>query len=189
MRVANIGMGVILLVTIHCASALAANADYATATGPLANHDDSVINAFQIMCTLEPENFEHISATAQAMFMRKSIDKTEKQSGDITRHLQVFEGALSTGPFSLLLEKISGPTIDATNCGIASNALDKRSYFDDLVRTLHLSQNSSRRIGLNGNEVTTWADVYGPHTFLDMTDLRGSDGVLIQLLHAPPKPK
>ncbi|NEK18977.1 hypothetical protein [Rhizobium leguminosarum] len=189
MRVAKIGMGIILLVTIHSVSAFAANAEHAMAAGPLANHDDAVINAFEVICTLEPENFEHISATAQAMFMRKSIDKTEKQSADITRHLEVFEGTLSTGPFSLLLEKISGPTIDATNCGVASNTRDKRAYFDELVRTLHLSQNGSRRTGPNGNQVTTWDDVYGPHTFLDLTDLRGSDGVLVQLLHAPTKPE
>ncbi|MBB4252719.1 hypothetical protein [Rhizobium sp. BK008] len=189
MRVAKIGMGVILLVTIHSVSAFAANTDHATAAGSLANHDDAAINAFQVMCTLEPESFDHISATAQAMLMRKSIDKTETQPGDITRHLEVFGGTLSTGPFSLLVEKISGPTIDATNCGVASNTPDKRAYLDDLVRTLHLSQNGSRRTDLNGNQVTTWHDVYGPHTFLDLTDLRGSNGVLVQLLHAPAKPE
>ncbi|OWV88753.1 hypothetical protein ATY75_19210 [Rhizobium sp. N122] len=187
MRVTKIGIGVILLGTIHSVSAFAATAEHATATGPLKNHDDAVINAFEVMCTLEPENFEHISARAQAMVMRKSVDKTEKQSPDITRHLEVFEGNLTTGPFSLLLEKISGPTINATNCGVASNTPNKRAYFDDIVRTLHLSQNTSKRTSSNGNTVTTWDNVYGPHTFLDLTDLRGSDGVLIQLLDAPAK--
>ncbi|RUM05869.1 hypothetical protein [Rhizobium chutanense] len=189
MRVTKIAMGVILLGTIHAASAFATNAEHATAAGSLANHDDAVINTFQVMCTLEPENFEHIGAKAQAMSMRKSTDRTEKQTADITRHLQVFEGTLTTGHFSLLLEKISGPAINATNCGVASNTPDKRAFFDDIVRTLHLSKNTSKRTILNGNSVITWDDVYGPHTFLDFTDVRGSNGVLVQLLDAPAKPE
>ena len=92
MGVTKIAIGAILLGTIHPVSALAVNAEHATAAGPLANHDDAVINTFQVMCTLEPENFERISATAQAMSMRKSTDKTEKQTADITRHVEVFEG-------------------------------------------------------------------------------------------------
>lgn len=189
MGVTKIAIGAILLGTIHPVSAFAVNAEHATAAGPLANHDDAVINTFQVMCTLEPENFERISATAQAMSMRKSTDKTEKQTADITRHVEVFEGTLTTGRFSLLLEKISGPAINATSCGVASNTQDKRAFFDDMVRTLHLSQSGSTRTSLNGNPLTTWDDVYGPHTFLDFTDLRGSNGVLVQLLDAPAKPE
>jgi hypothetical protein len=172
----------ILLTVFVARSALAADLP-----APLKTYDDSVINAFQVMCTTEKLDFASLGAKAITMGMKLSTDRTENESAANTTHrIQAFTGNLTNGPWTLLVEKIAGPSTHAVTCGVASSVKDKAQYHAKIMSRLHLKTNGQPYTLPNGNVDTMWRNIYGPGTELGITDIKANDGVMIQLLEVTP---
>lgn len=74
------------------------------------NHEQALINAFEVMCNLELPNFEHLAARATAMRMQPQDVARLALPNNLTLRRKAWNGKLTTGPFSLLVDETSGPT-------------------------------------------------------------------------------
>src|SRR5258707_14258530 len=70
--------------------------------------DESVINTFQVMCNLELPNFAHIDEKATAMQMHVLGNSETPSPGNTVTRTKSWAGGLTTGPFVLLLDEMSG---------------------------------------------------------------------------------
>lgn len=175
---------VVLLFSFPCASsATMAGSNISGASMPLVNPDDASINAFQIMCTLPPGTFEDITSRARAMRMRMTLDQTTHPAERLTRHIEVFEGNLTTGPFTLLVEKITKDGMAADNCGVGTSTQDTDLFTQNVIKTLKIGQITPKKIQLNGHSLTTWDDAFGPKSSVNLTDLGGRTGVILQRIY------
>jgi len=173
-----------LLFSLPCASsATMAGTSSSETSMPLLNPDDASINAFQIMCTLSPGTFEDIAYRARAMRMRMTLDQTTKPAEGLTSHIEVFEGNLTTGPFTLLLEKITKDGMAADNCGVGTSTRDTDTFTQNVIKTLNIGQITPKKIQLNGHSLTIWDDAYGPKSSLNLTDLSGRNEVILQRIY------
>ena len=173
---------VIMLTLIFANSAMAAPSKKELPE-PIRSYEDGLINAFQVACTVGPLNFDRLSSYAAAIGMKKSVDTTEPESSDATRHVQSWEGSLTKGPWTLLIEKIESPSVRADTCGVAANVDDKAKYHNNIISRLHLKGNGEQHDFPNGNQITYWKKAYGAaDTIVSITDVAGGSGVIIQIL-------
>ncbi len=154
---------------------------------PIKTYEDSVINAFEVMCTVEPVNFDRISARALAMRMQAGADKADEEVPGVKRHVRSFEGSTAKGPWTLMIEKIESPAVNAATCGVAARISDKASYIANITQRLQPKGQRVQQTLPDGNRVTFWPDAYGPNIMLNITELAGDNGIIIQLLDAKPK--
>ncbi len=69
--------------------------------------------------------------------MRMTLDRTTRPAEHLTRHIEVFEGNLTTGPFTLLVEKITKDGVVANNCGVGTSTQDAEAFTQNVVKTPH----------------------------------------------------
>src|SRR6476646_5167838 len=91
-------------------------------------HAQSVINAFQVMCTLELPNFDHIAEKAGAMRMILQHNSEAPSPGNTVTRSKSWAGALTTGPFVLLLDEMSGTKGKSTSCAIVADVGDTEAF-------------------------------------------------------------
>jgi hypothetical protein len=150
---------------------------------PVKTHEDGVINAFQIMCMTEPLDFDQLSAKAKAMRMKMTTDKFDLQSAEATRRLEIFEGNLTTGRFSLVLEEVASINKISNGCGIEANILDTEKYRANVIQRLQLKGVPEKHTLANSSELTIWKDAYGPNKTVYIQQLSG-DSVILQFFTA-----
>jgi hypothetical protein len=144
----------------------------------------SVINTFQIMCTLELPNFEHIDAKAAAMRMPVQADNKVASPGDTVTHSKSWMGSLTTGPFALLLDEMSGSKGRTTSCAIVGNVPDLDAFRADAVSTMKLPAVSPPELRSDGSRSFIWERSFGPGTTLILRDFKpsGRPGIMLKLL-------
>jgi hypothetical protein len=159
------------------------NAEPDSGNPPL-NRAQSVINAFQVMCTLELPKFDEIAAKATAMRMQLQADNKSPPSGDTTRRQKVWGGGLTTGPFALLLDEMAGPKGTATGCAVAAEVPDVDALRSEAINTMKLAAMKSPEFGPDGSRSFVWDGVYGPGTTVIVRDFKpsGKPGVMLKLL-------
>jgi len=168
----------VLSVVLFSYSAIAADVK-PELPAPIKTYEDSVINAFQVMCTVGTLDFDQLSAKASAMRMVKSSDKTEQESATATRQVQSWEGSLTDGPWTLLLEKIVSPAVHANVCGVAANIDNKADYRANIIQRLHLKGDGDQHVFPNGNQETYWKNAYGVGTVISITEIANGKGMII----------
>lgn len=148
------------------------------------NRAQSVINTFQVMCTLELPKFEQIEAKATAMRMQLQADNKGALTENVVTRSKAWGGGLTTGPFALLLDEMSGPKGKATGCAVAAEVPDSDTFRAEAINTLKLAAMRTPEIGADGSRSFVWDGIYGTGTTLILRDFKptGRPGVMLKLL-------
>jgi hypothetical protein len=144
----------------------------------------SVINAFQVMCARELPNFEHIDANAAAMRMQLQDDNKTPSPGNTVTHSKSWMGSLTTGPFLLFLDEMSGAKGTSTSCAIVGDVPDLDAFRADLVIMMLLPAVPPPETHGDGSRSFIWDGILGPGTTLILRDFKpsGKPGVMLKLL-------
>jgi|ERR1700722_12035494 hypothetical protein len=144
----------------------------------------SVINAFQVMCTLEHPNFDQIDEKATLMRMRlQSNDKGPSADNTVTRS-KVWAGGLTDGPFVVLLDEMSGAKGTSTSCAIVADVPDVDAFLAEAVSMIKLPGVPAPELGTDGSRSYVWNGFFGPGTIIIERDFArtGKPGVMLKLL-------
>src|SRR5690349_15545860 len=107
-----------------------------SADPPALGRAQSMIDTFQVMCTLELPDFERIDAKATVLRMRPEADSKLNAPGDTAFRNKSWIGNLTTGPFVLLLDETRGPKGNATGCAIVGEVPDLDAFRADAIAAL-----------------------------------------------------
>ncbi len=148
------------------------------------NRVQSVINAFQVMCTLELPKFEPIEAKATAMRMQLQTNNNGTLPGNAATRSKSWAGSLTTGPFILLLDEMSGPKGKTTSCAIVAEVPDLDIFRTEAINTMKLAAMQTPEMGADGSRSFVWDESYGKGTTLILRDFKptGKHGVMLKLL-------
>jgi hypothetical protein len=166
---------------------LAATASHAAAADddPLHfNRAQGVINAFQVICTLEPLRFERIDQKATAMGMQLQHNKSDPSAGNTVTRSKGWFGALTNGPYILLLDEMSGAAGKTTSCAIVADVADREAFRAEVIRTMKLPDAPAPEFRGDGSRSYFWEGVFGPGTTIVDRDFAptGKPGVMLKLL-------
>jgi len=147
------------------------------------SRDASVINAFQVMCDLTAPNFEGISARATAMHMQTQDAQPPSTDGNVRTEHKAWLGRLATGPFGLLLDRLSGPKGTSTSCAVFGSVADPDIFRNELVKEMKLQAASSPEVA-NGARSFEWRNRSGAGTTRILRDFTpsGKPGVMVKIL-------
>ena len=151
--------------------------------GPSFNRAQSVINAFQVMCTLELPKFDDISAKATAMRMQLQSNSKSPAAGGTNMRQKVWAGGLTTGPFALMVDEMSGAKGTATGCAILAEVPDVDAFRMEAMSTMKLAAMKVPELGADGSRSYIWDGIYGPGTTLILRDFKpsGKPGAMLKL--------
>jgi hypothetical protein len=166
---------------------LAATASHAAAAehDPLHfNRAQAVINAFQVICTLEPLRFERIDQKATAMGMQLQHNQSGPSAGNTVTRSKSWFGALTNGPYVLLLDEMSGTKGKTTSCAIVADVADREAFRAEVIRTMKLPDAPAPEFRDDGSRSYFWDGVFGPGTTIVDRDFAptGKPGVMLKLL-------
>jgi len=165
----------------------AATTSYAVAAenNPLhLSRAQGVINAFQVICTLEPLKFDRIDQKATAMGMPLQSDTSAPSAGNTVTRSKSWFGALTNGPFILLLDEMSGAKGKSTSCAIVADVPDRDAFRTEAIRTMKLPDAPSPEFRDDGSRSYFWDGVLGPGTTILDRDFAptGKPGVMLKLV-------
>jgi hypothetical protein len=148
------------------------------------NRDQSVINAFQVICTLEPLNFDRIDQKATLMRMQLQSNTSNPSPGNTVTRSKMWAGMLTDGPFALLLDELSGAKGRTTSCAIAAEVPDRDAFRAEVIRTLKLPEAPAPELRGDGSRSYFWDGAYGPDSTILDRDFApsGKPGVMLKLL-------
>jgi len=150
------------------------------------NRAQSVINAFQVICQLElPKlDFKHIDLKATAMHMVLQIDESAPSAENTVTRSKAWIGTLTDGPFSLLLDEMSGANGRATSCAIVADVPDRDAFRAEAIRTMKLPRAPAPELRSDGSRSYFWDGALGPETTVLVRDFApaGKPGVMLKLL-------
>ena len=182
MSLPRVGL-VVLLLAIATPRAMAESA-----TSPPPSRSQSMIDTFQVMCTLELPDFERIAAKATVLRMRPEADSKLNAPGDTVFRNKSWIGNLTTGPFVLLLDETTGPKGKATSCAIVGEVPDLDAFRADAVAAMKLPAAAPPEMGNDGSRSFIWDHSLGPGTTLILRDFKpaGKPGIMLKLISAEP---
>ena len=144
----------------------------------------SVINAFQVMCTLELPNFDRLDQKAAAMQMHLDFSTSGPSAGNTVTRSRGWHGALTDGLFILLLDEMSGARGRSTSCAIVADVPDRDAFRAEAIRTMKLPKAHAPELGQDGSRSYLWNGIFGPGTTVIERDFApsGKPGVMLKLL-------
>jgi len=177
----RVGLVVLLL-------AIATPRSMAESANPPTGRSQSMIDTFQVMCTLELPDFERIDANATVLRMRLEADSKLNAPGDTVFRNKSWIGNLTTGPFVLLLDETTGPKGKATSCAIVGEVPDLDAFRADAVAAMKLPAAAPPEMGNDGSRSFIWDHSLGPGTTLILRDFKpaGKPGIMLKLISAEP---
>lgn len=158
-----------------------------TAPGSL-DQDHAVLDTFEVMCNLELPVFADISAKASAMHMlRKDSTSAPSANGALVRH-ETWLGKLTTGPFALLLDEMTGAKGTVTSCAVAAQVPNADAFRAAMIHDMKVSPDTPQT-DENGQRSTEWRDIYGPGTALILrsVDRAENPSVMVKLVSMRPR--
>jgi hypothetical protein len=178
MRRTLFGFGMFILAGM-ASQAIAAENDL-----PNFNRAQSIINTFQLMCTLELPKFERIDQKATAMNMQLQLSNSRPTAGNTVTRSKSWFGALTDGPFILLLEEKSGAEGKTTSCAVIADVPDRDAFRAEAIRTMKLPDAPAPELRVDGSRSYVWDGVLGPGTTVLNRDFApsGKPGVMLKLL-------
>ncbi|MBT0571657.1 hypothetical protein KIK84_15125 [Curvibacter sp. CHRR-16] len=149
----------------------------------LLKRDQSVINAFQVMCTLELPKFETIATKAEAMQMRPVTENKLPAPGGVIARLKVWSNGLTTGAVVLTLEEVTGPKGTVTSCAVVADIQDTEALRNEAINTLKLTAIKSPESDRDGRRSFIWEGAYGSETTVVIQDFKpsGKPGIMLKL--------
>ena len=172
---------VVLLLAIAAPRSMAESAEPAAPS-----RSQSIIDTFQVMCTLELPDFARIDAKATVLRMRPEADSKANSPGDTGFRSKSWIGNLTTGPFVLLLDETTGPKGKATSCAIVGEVPDLDAFRADAVAAMKLPAAAPPEMGNDGSRSFIWDHSFGPGTTLILRDFKpaGKPGIMLKLIAA-----
>jgi hypothetical protein len=148
------------------------------------NRAQSVINAFQVICTLEPLSFERIDQKATRMGMQLQDNKSGPSARNTVTRSKVWFGALTDGPYILLLDELSGARGKTTSCAIAADVPDRDAFRAEVINTMKLPEAPAPEFHQDGSRSYFWDGALGAGTTILDRDFAptGKPGVMLKLL-------
>jgi hypothetical protein len=148
------------------------------------NRAQGIINAFQVICTLEPLKFERIDQKAAAMGMRLQSSNSAPSAANTVTRSKIWFGTLTDGPFFLLLDEMSGAKGKSTSCAIAADVPDRDDFRTEAIRTMKLPAAPAPEFHDDGSRSYFWDGVRGPGTTILDRDFApsGKPGIMLKLL-------
>ncbi|MGZ3287759.1 MAG: hypothetical protein ACXU9C_07055 [Xanthobacteraceae bacterium] len=183
-KLAGIFMRQILFGSLFILAALASQAMAAENNALHLNRAQSVINAFQVICTLETLKFDRIDQKATAMGMRLQADTSGPSAGNTVTRSKSWFSALTDGPFILLLDEMSGAKAMSTSCAIVADVPDRDAFRAEAIRTMKLSDAPAPEFRADGSRSYFWDGALGPGTTILDRDFAstGKPGVMLKLV-------
>lgn len=150
------------------------------------NRAQSVINTFQVMCTLELPDFDHIDAKATAMKMRLKFSNSAPSAGDTAIRSKIWAGNLTDGPFVLMLDEMTGAQARTTSCAVVADVPDRDAFRREAISTMKLPREPPPEFGGDGSRSYYWEGVFGSGTTVIDRDFgrNRKPGVMLKLLSA-----
>jgi hypothetical protein len=164
--------------------AMAAQACAAERNSLHLNRAQEVINAFQVICTLEPLSFDRIDQKATAMRMGLQSSTSGPSAGNTVTRSRSWLGALTNGPFILLLDEMSGAKGKSTSCAIVADVPDPDAFRVEAIRTMKLPDAPAPELRDDGSRSYFWDEVFGPGITILDRDFAPSrkPGVMLKLI-------
>ena len=134
----------------------------AVADDPHMTRDESLINAFQVMCFLGDPNFDTTDAKAAAMRMTNVGGTPPAGPPGVTTKGSIRRGGLTTGPFLLHLFEQSGAAGAVSSCGVSGQVPDADLFRDDMLRVMQLKPPVPTP-GNDGSMASIWNDMPAPN--------------------------
>jgi hypothetical protein len=146
------------------------------------NRAQSVINAFQVICSLEPLIFDRIDQKATVMQMQLQSNNSGPSAGNTVTRSKSWFGALMDGPFILLLDEMSGAKGKSTSCAIVADVPDRDAFRAEVIRTMKLPDAPAPEFRNDGSRSYFWDDVPAPGTTILERDFApsGKPGVMLK---------
>lgn len=180
MRRKLFGLGVLIFAGAISQTAIARD------TRPHLNRAQSVINAFQVICQLELSNFtfERIDQKATTMGMQLQSNDSGPSAGNTVTRSKSWAGALTDGPFILLLDEMSGAKGKTTSCAVVADVPDRDAFRAEAIRTMKLPDAPAPEFRNDGSRSYFWDGAFGAGTTVLNRDFapNGKPGVMLKLL-------
>jgi invasion protein IalB len=168
-----------LLALIVCA-ACSSTASAAGQAKPPVGRDASIINAFQVMCTLQLPDLDHLSGQANAMRMKAIGDDTSTTPTGETIRSKAWFGMLTSGPFALRAEQMRGVKGVSTSCAIEGTVANVAAFRVAAIETLRLGTSSEQRT-IEGSHATYWDGYAGQGSTLVLSEMERPAGHFVEL--------
>jgi hypothetical protein len=177
---------------IKCLVAVTALMLWSVGNAHAADRIASLINSFQVLCTLEAPVFEWIDQKAMAMNLPVRQDIGQSKDSGAFVHSKSWLVTLTTGPHELLAAEANGPQGYIKSCGISAPDPNGESFKHELVSIMKLGPPSSETITQDGvMRVTEWKDAFGAGTLLRLVDATPKNkpgAMLFHSVHEATKP-
>lgn len=168
----------------YCALALCAALPFAAHAADdvrlPADRAGSLLNAFQVMCTADRTDFDHLSAQATAMRMQVLADDTQTSPTGETVRTKGWVGMLTTGPFALRTEQMSGAKGIATSCSVEGPVPDVDAFRGAVIQALRVDGSRAPEM-IEGARVYYWDDYGGAGDSLVLRDMDRHAGHFVQV--------
>ena len=150
------------------------------AASPSSDRNGSLINSFQVMCNVSVLDFDRIASRATAMHMQVQNAQPVSADGGVETEHKAWLGQLTTGPFGLLLDRMSGPKGTVTSCAVIGPVPDTNLFRAVFLQDMRL-QAPDPEIA-NGARSFTWPNVFGAGDTLILRDMTpsGQPGVMVK---------
>lgn len=111
----------------------------AGADRPPADRTASLVNAFEVICTLNALDFDLLSAYAKGVHMAPVADTARTAPAGEKVREQAWAGSLTTGPFLLRVEEMRGVKGVVTGCAIDGAVPDADAFRAAVMRSQGLA--------------------------------------------------
>ena len=117
-----------------------------------------LVNSFQVMCTLEPIDYEHLKSKASAMRLPISKDLgTPPDAQGYFAKSTSWVLPLTSGPHEFLAGDSIGPDGRVKSCGIGASDVNGADFKGALVSTMGLGVPLAEIDAPNGMHMIRWA--------------------------------
>ena len=147
---------------------------------PPSGRAETLLNSFEVMCNLEAPNFDRLSAKAAAMRMQVLEDVSDIPEAGQSIHRKAWVGMLSTGPFALHTEKMSGAKGVATSCAIEGPVPDVAAFRTLVIDTMHLNEPTEVQV-IEGSHASYWDNHPGKGMSVIVRDMERPGGHFVQV--------
>ena len=156
-----------------------------------ADRDASLINSFQVLCTLEKPDFERIDQKATAMKLPVHQDLRAPISGTMFSRSKSWVVTLTTGNHELVATEANGPRGHIVSCGISAIDPNGDTFKNEVIAAMKLGEPSTQVVSPDGSmRMTIWKNAFGEGTTLRFVDAspRSAPGAFLAYdVEEPPK--
>jgi hypothetical protein len=148
----------------------------------------TLVNSFQVMCTIEPLDFARSEerATAMRLPVRQELKTPPNPNGYFARS-KSWLLPLKTGPHEFAVSEAHGPKGDVKSCGIGAGDVTIEDFRSELTKAMKLGRPTKETLSPDGAQrLTLW--LWGPdRNKLILADgsPKGQSGIILTLMQAP----